>query len=226
MRQNPPTRKQKMPNPKFEVLNMNPMFTNSILVTSGDECVIFDPWGTVADWEKVLTNNNLKPCAIYATHGHYDHISAAPGLAARYNIPWYMNHRDLHLIDWGNDLLAQMGLPQFPKDYKQPENLIGGLAEVLPGINAVVIETPGHSGGGLAYLFLEQNVLIIGDTLFQETVGRYDLPGANINELKDSIARIGQIKMPDDMVVIHGHGPDSTIAGLKQNNPYFQKISI
>lgn len=201
---------------------MQPEFTNSILVSSGTDCVIFDAWGTADQWVAVLKDNNLNLRAIYSTHGHYDHISAAPAVAEKYNVPWYMNHRDLVLVPWNNALLVQMGLPKIPNDYKQPLDLTDGEIEILPGFVANVIETPGHSAGGVVLHFPEQKFLIIGDTLFQETIGRYDLPGADAMALFQSISKIYNLNLPDDTVVIHGHGPDTTIGWLKSNNGFFK----
>lgn len=210
-----------MENLKFEVLQMAPRNTNSVLVSLGDECVIFDPWGRADDWQTVLTNSNLKLRAIYATHGHADHISAAPQLADYYNVPWYLNHRDLDLIEWGNPLLEYFELPVIGADYKRPIDLKTGKIEILPGITAFVFETPGHSAGGLIYYFPGPGVLIIGDTLFQESVGRYDLPGGSETDLAKSITGIYDLHLPDTTHVIHGHGADTTIGELKKINPYF-----
>ena len=84
---------------------MLPQNTNSVVVSDGTNCVIFDPWGNVADWEKYLSEHNLKPEAIFITHGHPDHIAAAPKLAEKYNVPWYLHSGDFRLVGWGNDLL-------------------------------------------------------------------------------------------------------------------------
>lgn len=206
---------------KVEVLQMHPQTTNSIVISSGNDCIVFDAWGNTDDWDRFLTSNNLHLYAIYSTHGHFDHISAAPALAKRHSIPWHLNHRDLSLIPWGNQALQNMDMAPIPDDYDMPIDLPTGELEVLPGLFANVIEIPGHSAGGVAFLFLEQNLLLIGDTLFQESIGRYDLPGASATALQHSIMKIYDMNLSDNMVVIHGHGADSTIGDLKQNNPYF-----
>lgn len=95
--------------PKFEILHMPPENTNSVLVSFGDDAIIFDPWGRADAWEKLLESRGLRLRAIYATHGHSDHISAAPMLAEKYDVPWYMNHGDNDLIMWGNPLLDFLG---------------------------------------------------------------------------------------------------------------------
>jgi glyoxylase-like metal-dependent hydrolase (beta-lactamase superfamily II) len=206
---------------KFEVIQMAPKFTNSILVSFGNECIIFDSWGDVSDWETVLENSKLKLRAIYCTHGHFDHISAAPSLTAKHNVPWYLNHRDINLIAWANEALSQFGLLPIPENYQQPLDLKHGVMEPWPGLMMGVMETPGHSSGGVVFHFPGQHLVIIGDTLFQETVGRYDLPGADKKALMQSVARIYDMHFPDDTIVLHGHGPDTTIGLLRMHNPFF-----
>ena len=93
--------------------------------------------------------------------------------------------------------------------------------EILPGMFMDIIETPGHTPGGVAYHFPDEKVLLIGDTLFQESFGRYDLPGGDKNMLMKSIANIYNMNLSDDTAVVHGHGMDTSIGWLKQNNPFF-----
>ncbi|MDR2413302.1 MAG: MBL fold metallo-hydrolase [Rickettsiales bacterium] len=209
-------------NPKFELLQMNPKNTKSVLVSASGEAVVFDAWGLAGDWEELLADRGLNLRAIYSTHGHGDHISAAPALAQKLDIPWHLNYRDIDYVLSGNGLLEYFGLPQIPADCKQPVDLRAGEIEILPGIRAQVIETPGHSEGGLVFYLPALNLLIIGDTLFQETVGRYDLPGGDLQKLRQSIAKLYNMNFPDDATVIHGHGMDTTIGWLKKNNKFFK----
>lgn len=207
--------------PKFEVLHMNPQNTNSVLVSVGSDAVIFDAWGRAQDWERLLSERNLNLKAIFSTHGHSDHISAAPDLAAKYDIPWYLNHKDEDLIMWGNPLLEYFEMPRINSDYKRPENLSECILTILPGIDMQVIETPGHSAGGVSFYFPDYGILLTGDTLFRDSFGRYDLPGGNPKELKKSISKIYNMNLPNETYVVHGHGIDSTIDILKKQNPYF-----
>lgn len=208
--------------PKFEILHMPPENTNSLLVSVGDAAVIFDPWGRAADWEKLLNDRHLNLRAIYATHGHTDHISAAPELAEKYNVPWYMNSGDNDLVLWGNPLLDFFEMPHIPDNYRRATDVVAGETEILPGVNMTAIATPGHSAGGMAYLFPDFGILLTGDTLFRDSVGRYDFPGADADALRASIARLYDLNLPDETYVVHGHGVDSTIGLLKTQNPYFK----
>ena len=213
--------RQKLKNNKFELIQMPPQNTQSVIVRSGSDCVVFDPWGRAEDWENVLKERGLKLHAIYVTHGHPDHISAAPKLAEMYNIPWFLHSADFRLVGWGSDLLAYFGLPQITISDVRPTTLNLSDTEILPNINMRIIETPGHTPGGVAYYFPDEQVIIIGDTLFQESVGRYDLPGGDKNMLFKSIANLYSLQLPDETEVIHGHGMATTVEWLKTNNPYF-----
>lgn len=208
--------------PKFEVLHMPPENTNSVLVSVGGDAVIFDAWGNAIDWEKLLETRGLRLRAIYSTHGHGDHISAAPTLAEKYDVPWYMNSEDNVLIGWSNGLLKYFGLPLIEGNYRQPTDIEAGVIEVLPGIDVEIIETPGHTPGGVAYYFPDFGILLTGDTLFRDSIGRYDLPGGDVNALLQSVAKLYEMNFPDETFVVHGHGVDSTIGVLKKENSYFK----
>lgn len=212
---------QNLTNSKFELFQMLPANTQSVLLTVGSECVIFDPWGRAEDWTQILQERGLALRAIYVTHGHPDHIAAAPALAKKYNVPWYLHSGDFRLVGWGNDLLEYFGLPKININDTRPTMLDLGACEVLPGVTMDVIETPGHTPGGVAYHFPTEHVLLIGDTLFQDSIGRYDLPGGDKNMLMRSIANIYAMNLPGDTAVVHGHGVDTNIDWLRENNPFF-----
>ena len=213
---------QKNSAPQFEVMHMEPENTNSVLVTSGTDAVIFDAWGRADAWEKLLESRGLRLRAIYTTHGHGDHISAAPALAEKYDVPWYLNSEDNSLIPWSNNLLEYFGLPRIDGPCRKLADISAGDTEILPGLHMDAIETPGHSPGGMMYWFPDFGVLIAGDTMFRDTCGRYDLPGGDMNALMQSISKIYDMNLPDDTYVVHGHGVDSTIGMLRRENPYFR----
>ncbi len=201
---------------------MPPQFTNSVLVSDDSDAVIFDAWGRVDDWQELLDKRGLKLKAIYSTHGHSDHISAAPELAARYNVPWFLNSRDVPLVLWGNPILDFWELPRIPNDFVQPHELNAGRVKVLDNMDMEIIDSPGHSLGGVMFYFPEYKILLTGDTIFRDGVGRTDLPGGDEAVLKKSIANLLARNLPDDTYVVHGHGDDSMIGWLKQNNPSFK----
>ena len=207
---------------KFEVIHMPPTNTNSLLVSVGTDAVVFDAWGRAKDWEKVLLDRGLKLRAIYATHGHPDHISAAPSLARAFNIDWFLNANDNYLIGWGNELLDMFGIPHIHDNYKKPLNLSAGTIEILPDIQMEIIESPGHTPGGLMFYFPKYKILLTGDTLFADSHGRYDFPGGDHEQLHQSIHNLYDMDLDDETYVVHGHGMDTTIEWLKKHNPYFK----
>ena len=209
---------------KFELVQMSPQNTNSVVIFDGDKCVVFDPWGCVNDWKKYFKERGVYPTAIYATHGHSDHISAAAQLAEQFGIDWYMSHADLDLIDWGNGLLEYFGLPKLSPNDKAPINITAGEHTILSDTKMQIIELPGHTRGGVGYLFPDDNILIVGDTLFQTAYGRTDLPGGDEKTLFKSISKIFDMHLPDWTAVIHGHGMHTNIGWLKQNNPFFKRL--
>lgn len=207
---------------KFELVQMSPQNTNSVVIFDGDNCVVCDPWGCVDDWENYFATHDVTPVAIYATHGHPDHISAAAALATRFNIDWYMSHADLDLVEWGNGLLQYFQLPRLSLHDKKPINLSAGVCTILRDTKMQIIELPGHTRGGVGYLFPDDGVLVVGDTLFQESYGRTDLPGGDEQSLFQSIAKIYNMHLADETLVIHGHGECTTIGLLKQKNAFFR----
>jgi glyoxylase-like metal-dependent hydrolase (beta-lactamase superfamily II) len=207
---------------KFEVLHLPPMNTNSVLVSVGTDCVIFDAWGKATDWERVLSERGLNLRAIYATHGHPDHISAAPSLARTFNVDWFLNDADNFLIGWGNGLLDMFNIPYIPDDYKKPKNLSVGTIEILPDIKMEIYASPGHTPGGLMFYFPKYKILMVGDTLFQESFGNTSFPGGDEKQIHESIHRLYNMNMDDGVYVVHGHGMETTIGWLKQHNPFFK----
>lgn len=213
-----------MPNEQnsFEIFRMEPQNTNSVLVCHGKDCVIFDAWGCAADWMRLLDSRGLNLRAIYSTHGHPDHISAAPDLAKQYDAIWYLHPADRNLIGWGNEILDMFGLKHLCAHHDVPSDLVAGKVRILPDINMEIIETPGHSAGSVSYWFPEYKVLLSGDTIFRDGFGRYDLPGGDKGALEQSISKIHDMNLPEDTYIVHGHGLDSTVKILKETNKFFK----
>lgn len=206
---------------KFELLRMPPENTVSVLVSVGNDAVIFDAWGRADDWVKVLSERGLKLRAIYATHGHPDHIAAAPALAKKFDVDWFLSEKDNFLIGWGNGLLDMFNIPHIDNDYKKTKNIPLGTIEILPGIDMKVMESPGHTPGGLMFYFPKYNILLVGDTLFADSVGRCDLPGGDMVALKQSVHNLYNMNLDDATYVVHGHGMNTTIEYLKKHNNFF-----
>lgn len=155
------------------------------------EALIIDP-GDEADYiVQKIQDLNLKPSAIVATHGHYDHTLAANDLRLIFKIPFYLSPKD--------SFLYRRTCPIAPD---QMPSLIHFGQE-----NHKIIPTPGHTPGSVC--LYSANILFSGDTLFQASVGRTDLPYSSAFDLQKSLRRLS--KLPPETKVLSGHGEETTI---------------
>ena len=188
---------------------------NCSILSENGKAWIVDPGqeaDRIIDW---LAKKGLEPAAILLTHGHFDHISGIPGLLREFpDLPVYVHEKDMQMF--GHPL------NQFPPEYPsfaKPRNLVSlDKLEVLDGLE--VLETPGHTPGGVCYHFPKDKLLLSGDTLFAGSVGRTDLPGGDMATLMDSLRKL--VALPDDTLVIPGHGMHTRIALEKSGNPFLQ----
>ncbi len=200
-----------------KVLTVGPLQENTILYVDKEtrETAIIDPG---AEGERIIFSlENFKPKCILATHGHLDHVGQVGFLRKELDIPFYLNKKDEFLID--NDIFP--GFAEMIDAYPCPKpdfDLKEGDIIEVGNSKLKVIETPGHTPGGVCFFDEKNKILIAGDTLFRGSVGRTDLPGGNANELMDSLKKL--MELPEDTVVYCGHGPKTTIGDEKKTNPY------
>lgn len=209
-----------MPKKRLIKSVVGPISTNCYILCNDDtrEAVIIDP-GDEADLiMEAIDSNKLSPVAILLTHGHYDHVIAAKDISDRYDIKIYagINEKET-LEDPKLNQTAYYGRTPcvYSADIYVEEDTILSLA----GFDIKVINTPGHTIGGVCYLVLDENLLFSGDTLFYHAVGRTDfLKGSAtqlINGIKDKL-----MVLEDDCSVYPGHGLDTTIGEERISNPY------
>ena len=159
----------------------------------------------------------IKPEAVLLTHGHCDHISAVPDVRRAFHVPVYAGAAEEPLfLDPGKNLSAQMWPEQV--SFKPDELLHDGDSLELLGFQWKVLETPGHTAGGICYYLPEEEVLLAGDTLFENSFGRTDLPTGSMSQLVRSIVD-KLFVLPDDTMVYPGHGDPTTIGHEKRYNP-------
>lgn len=185
---------------------------NTYVMASGKTAVVVDP-GCESPDEKEgfldwLDSRGLKPSAILLTHAHNDHIAGVQALMERYPVPVYLGAADAEFF--------RVPFATVP--------VSDGQKLELEGLSFEVISTPGHTPGGACYYARAEKVLLTGDTLFRGTIGRTDLPGGDYDKLIVSVME-KLMGLDGDVAILPGHGPVSTIADERTENPFLQPFN-
>jgi hydroxyacylglutathione hydrolase len=209
----------------------------------GEQCLIVDP-GQDAEpgIEEIIQRHRLQPAAVLLTHGHIDHIwSVAPVCGAR-NIPACIHPADRALLSdpasglWPQAAQAASALLG-GLTFTEPDDVIeladGGTLQ-LAGVEVVVDHAPGHTPGSVTFRLPgaggggpgagDPAVLLSGDLLFAGSIGRTDLPGGDYATILDSLARVC-LPLPDETVVLAGHGPQTTIGAERATNRFLAGLA-
>ena len=184
----------------------------SILSENGKAWVV-DPGGEAERIIAQLEKKGLELAGILLTHAHFDHIGGVRGLTDAFpGLKVTVHRNDVQVITHP--------MNQMPPDYPpapMPSNIVHDTD--APGCE--IIETPGHTPGGVCYYFPAEKLLLAGDTLFAGSVGRTDLPGGDMPTLMRSLTKL--TVLADDTLVIPGHGPHTTIGAEKASNPFLRQ---
>ncbi|PXY19226.1 MBL fold metallo-hydrolase [Prauserella muralis] len=192
----------------------------------GGGCVVVDPGQDalpgVAD---ALREHRLTPAAVLATHGHVDHVHSAAELADAHRVPVWIRPEDRPLLSdplkgLGPDLAGALGDLRLTEPARVAELGEGELE--LAGLRVEVLHTPGHTPGSAVFRLATEEggqLALTGDTVFAGSVGRTDLPGGDPRELGTSLRRM-MAALPDDTVLLPGHGGTSTVGREKATNPF------
>ena len=196
--------------------------TNCYLVLPEDRegALVIDPADSPRRIIQQLETQKKKAAAILLTHGHFDHILAVDALREEYGCSVYVLREEQAVLD---DPTANLSRSMYgrPVTVKADIYLEDQQIFEVSSFTVRVLHTPGHTVGGACYYFREAGILFSGDTLFNESIGRTDFPGGSMSALIRSI-REKLLVLPDDTVVLSGHGPSSTIGHEKQYNFYIQ----
>jgi len=193
-----------------------------IIAASSGNCILIDPSNSNKaenfELHNYLESKQLKPKIVVLTHGHFDHCVGLKFIIEKYNPSVYLHSGDLFLIEQAKELADMFGF-EFHKWVGTPTSLDDMNKIILEDIELSILHTPGHSPGGIALYNKKSSYIITGDTLFLNSIGRYDLPGGNFNQIIESI-KTTLFTLPSDTAIYPGHGAPSTIQNEMINNPY------
>ena len=177
---------------------------------------VIDPGGNAERIMATVTRLGLRIEALIHTHAHLDHILAAGELQAQTGARICLHKDDLFLWDALEQQCSMFGIPYTP--VPAPEHWLEH-DEPLDGLSGCCIHTPGHTPGSMSFYFAAEQLLIAGDTLFLESVGRTDLPGGNMPQLIESI-QTRLYTLDEATVIIPGHGPATTVGHELRHNAF------
>ena len=194
-----------------EVVGMLDVNCYLVPIAESRRLYIIDPGGdaetVIAAAKKIIYDEAI----ILLTHAHVDHISAVCDVAKALDVSKiYLHKGDISLYESQNNHV----MPYIPAATDLPET-----TETISGNDFEIIETPGHSQGGVCYYFKQIPAVFVGDTIFNNSVGRSDLPGGNHEQLIASI-KAKLMTLPDELKLYPGHGQPTTVANEKKFNPY------
>lgn len=209
---------------KIQSFVFNPFYENTYII-SDDEGISFvvDP-GCYEEHEReeisdYIETNKLHIVGVYNTHCHIDHVLGNYFIKSKYSVPVHIPVDEQEVLRSVAVYAPSWGITGF--DDHQADKLIPneGIIEIGQ-LSFEIIHSPGHSPGHLAYYHRDSNVVIAGDIIFRDSIGRTDLPGGNHEQLLQNI-RTKIFTLPDETKIYSGHGPSTTVAYERANNPFF-----
>ena len=199
-----------------------PFQENSYLLIDklSNKCVLVDPGDEAQKIINYINEKHIIPIAIINTHAHLDHIGAISEIKAEYSIPFYLHTEEKPILD--SYLISCRMFGMKPAQSPSVDVWLNASGELLIGpFKFLIIETPGHTPGGCSFLI--DDVIFVGDTLFQGSIGRTDLPGGDRNILDKSLIKLIN-KLNPKTAVYSGHGPSTSIGFEKINNPFLIQL--
>ncbi|WP_149914831.1 MBL fold metallo-hydrolase [Sphingobacterium cavernae] len=207
----------------IETFTFNPYQENTYLIIDQEgNCVIIDPGmhslQEQSYFKDFIVNNNLKPTLLLNTHCHIDHVLGNHFIHENWGLKPNFHEFEVPVLVSVENYAPQMGFryetSPIPETFIQDKEIIE-----FGGHKIEAIFAPGHSPGHLCYYIADQKILIGGDVLFQNSIGRTDLPGGDHQTLLNSIQK-RIYRLPENVEVYPGHGPTTTIGFEKKTNPF------
>jgi hydroxyacylglutathione hydrolase len=201
---------------------VGPIATNCYILSCPEtlKAIIVDPGGDEDVIEAFVEETCIEPVEIVSTHGHSDHIASAGALAKRYGVPFAIHGADLSMVKLSVREAPFWGMGRI-REPRVGRILSPGDVISFGNASGRVLHTPGHTPGGISILF--DGFVLVGDTLFNRSIGRTDLTGGDLDALLNSI-RTELFILPEETIVYCGHGPQTTIGEEKRENPFLSGI--
>ena len=210
---------------KIKTFEFNPLGVNTyVLYDKTGECVVIDASCFFPDERELLLNfildNNLVVKHLLNTHLHFDHVFGVNFMASQFGLKLQVHPDDVFLLDNLPQQLQMFGFntnvdytPEIGNNLKENDIIAFGEQELK------IIHVPGHSPGSIVFYNEKEKFAVVGDVLFNGSIGRTDLPGGNFDQLIEGI-RTKLFTLPDDTEIYSGHGPKTTIGQEKKYNPF------
>lgn len=209
-----------------ELITVGPFEVNCAVVWGEErKALVIDPGYDAPLIQSYLDAHGLRVEAYLLTHGHADHINALNKMHAAHPAPVYLHAADERWAFGPNNQIppcypvptkpdTKILNPEVSSDWKNLDPFSQGLE---------VIETPGHTPGGVCYWFRQAGICFVGDTLFKGSAGRTDLPGGDARTLTASLKKLAET-LPPETRIISGHGDDTTMAHELKTNFFLQRF--
>ena len=204
----------------------NPIQENTYLLWDETlECIIIDAGNCSAAEDsrlaEFIAEYGLKPVMAVNTHGHFDHIGGAKALKEKTGAQVVIHSEDAPMLNDGVLSMFKLQYPHKSTPKVDADILVEDGSKIPFGNGEItVLHTPGHTRGGVCYIFTDDRILFSGDTLFKLSAGRTDFKGGNPREELMSLAKIGALE--GDYIVYPGHSEDTTLQFERENNRYMR----